>query len=134
MPEFTPPAGSGSGGDPSPLTTKGDLYGYDTDNNRIPVGTDGHVLTADSAQALGVKWAAAPGSSPNTLDQAYDQGGAGAGRNIIVDSGAVVMGTGTTSNNAALELTQLDVTNNPNALVITNQGSGKAIEIVQPQG
>lgn len=41
----------------SPLTTKGDVYGYSTTNARIPVGTDGQVLTADSAQALGVKWA-----------------------------------------------------------------------------
>lgn len=41
----------------SPLTTKGDVYGYSTTNARIPVGTNGQVLTADSAQALGVKWA-----------------------------------------------------------------------------
>lgn len=41
----------------SPLTTKGDIFGYSTTNARIPVGTDGQVLTADSAQALGVKWA-----------------------------------------------------------------------------
>ncbi len=47
----------------SPLTTKGDLYGFDTANNRIPVGSNGQVLTADSTQALGVKWAAG-GSSP----------------------------------------------------------------------
>ena len=47
----------GGGGDSSPLTTKGDLYGFDTDNARIPVGSDGQVLTADSAQSLGVKWA-----------------------------------------------------------------------------
>jgi hypothetical protein len=40
----------------SPLTTKGDVLGYSTDNARIPVGTDGQVITADSAEALGVKW------------------------------------------------------------------------------
>jgi hypothetical protein len=45
-------------GSASPLTTKGDLYGYDTADARIPVGTNGHVLTADSTQTLGVKWAA----------------------------------------------------------------------------
>lgn len=40
----------------SPLTTKGDLYGYSTTNARIPVGTDNYVLTADSTNALGVSW------------------------------------------------------------------------------
>jgi hypothetical protein len=40
-----------------PLTTKGDLFGYDTGNARIPVGANDTVLTADSTQALGVKWA-----------------------------------------------------------------------------
>jgi hypothetical protein len=45
-------------GGSSPLTTKGDLYGFSTVNARIPVGTNGFVLTADSTQALGVKWAA----------------------------------------------------------------------------
>src|SRR6185437_13052191 len=43
-------------GSSSPLTTKGDLYGFSTTNARIPVGSDGQVLKADSSQALGVKW------------------------------------------------------------------------------
>ena len=41
-----------------PLTTKGDLVGFDTVPDRVPVGTDGNVLTADSTQPLGVRWAA----------------------------------------------------------------------------
>ena len=41
----------------SPLTTKGDLWGYSTTDARVPVGANGTVLTADSAQSLGVKWA-----------------------------------------------------------------------------
>ena len=41
----------------SPLTTKGDVLGYSTANARIPVGSDGQVLTADSTQTLGLKWA-----------------------------------------------------------------------------
>lgn len=49
--------GSGS----SPLTTKGDLYGHSTVDARIPIGTDTYVLTADSAQTLGLKWAAPGG-------------------------------------------------------------------------
>lgn len=43
----------------SPLTTKGDVWGYSSADARIPVGTNGQVLTADSTQTLGVKWAAA---------------------------------------------------------------------------
>lgn len=38
----------------SPLTTKGDLFGYSTLDARIPVGANGKVLLADSAQTLGV--------------------------------------------------------------------------------
>jgi len=52
--------------DQTPLTTKGDLFGFDTADARIPVGTNGHVLVADSTQSLGVKWAA-PSSGALTL-------------------------------------------------------------------
>lgn len=45
----------------SPLTTKGDILGFDTAPNRVPIGTDGWVLTADSTQLLGLKWAASAG-------------------------------------------------------------------------
>ena len=43
------------------LTNKGDLHGYSSSNTRIPVGSNDTVLTADSSEALGVKWAAASG-------------------------------------------------------------------------
>lgn len=59
---------SGTPSGTSPLTTKGDLYGYDVAGDRIPVGSDGQVLTADSTQALGVKWA---GASTGALVQLY---------------------------------------------------------------
>jgi hypothetical protein len=41
---------------PSPLTTKGDLFGFDTDVARIPVGLPGQILAADPAAAAGVRW------------------------------------------------------------------------------
>lgn len=47
----------------SPLTTKGDVWGYSTLDARIPVGANDTVLTADSTQSLGLKWAAAPSPS-----------------------------------------------------------------------
>jgi hypothetical protein len=42
----------------SPLTTKGDLYGFSTVDARIPIGANDTVLTADSGETLGLKWAA----------------------------------------------------------------------------
>jgi hypothetical protein len=50
------------GGGSSPLTTKGDLYTYSTTDARLAVGTNGTVLTADSAEATGLKWVAAAGT------------------------------------------------------------------------
>ena len=49
------------GGGASPLTTKGDVYGFSTTDARIPIGANNTVLTADSTQALGLKWAAPAG-------------------------------------------------------------------------
>ncbi len=46
-----------AGGLQLPLTTKGDLLVFDTAHTRLPVGGNGTVLTADSAQTPGVKWA-----------------------------------------------------------------------------
>lgn len=53
------------GGTPSaasPLTTKGDVYSYSTGDARLGVGTNGQVLTADSAEATGLKWATVSGA------------------------------------------------------------------------
>lgn len=41
----------------SALTTKGDILTYDTAPNRLGIGSNNQVLTADSTAALGVKWA-----------------------------------------------------------------------------
>jgi hypothetical protein len=46
----------------APTTSKGDLIVHNgTTDIRLAVGTDNHVLTADSSVAAGVKWAAAGG-------------------------------------------------------------------------
>lgn len=55
--------GGGGGGGSSPLTTKGDIYTFSTVNDRLPVGNNGQILSADSTQATGLKWIAAPNSA-----------------------------------------------------------------------
>ena len=40
----------------SPLTTKGDLYTYSTDNARLAVGANGETLVADSSTSTGLRY------------------------------------------------------------------------------
>jgi len=59
---------SGGGGISSPLTTKGDLFTYDTDNQRLGVGTDGQALIADSSEPTGLKWGTVSADNMATAD------------------------------------------------------------------
>lgn len=61
----------------SPNTTKGDITAFSTVNARFPVGTNGHFVVADSAQALGIKYSntlqsAAVGNTPLVVKQFSD--------------------------------------------------------------
>jgi len=66
----SPPGGA------SPLTTKGDLYGFDTGDNRLPIGTDDYVLTADSTADLGVAWKAVAGGGSTPHEEEFATTGA----------------------------------------------------------
>jgi len=74
--------GTGPAG-PDINTTKGDVAGFDTASARIPVGSNGQVLTADSAEALGLKWAA-PAATPTTTEGDIIQRGASADERLAI--------------------------------------------------
>lgn len=55
-----------------PTTTKGDIIAHDGSGNvRVAVGSNDQVLTADSAQAAGVKWAAAAAGGDKVTKHIY---------------------------------------------------------------
>jgi hypothetical protein len=56
--------------DQTPLTTKGDVFTFSTVDARLGVGANGTVLTADSAETTGLKWAA-PAASSGPAFSAY---------------------------------------------------------------
>lgn len=76
-----------------------------------------------------------------SLDQAYDFGGAGAGRAITADTGGVSITSPLASGNVALELTQADnfaclqvtksVGGAGSVMLLTNAGTGIGIDVVQ---
>lgn len=64
--------GSGSWYTGSALTTKGDIYCYSTKNDRLPVGTDGYLLSASSAQGTGLEWIAPSSSSSSVQNRLFN--------------------------------------------------------------
>lgn len=72
---------------PSPLTTKGDIFTHNTtDPDRLPVGTDGQILSADSGETTGLKW----------IDATFG-GGGGGGTKIAIDTTNTTVNSGTST-------------------------------------
>ena len=66
------------------VTTKGDVQGFTTVPARVPVGTDGYVLTADSGASAGVSWQAPGGGGGSVLGAAFfDASGASIGSLVV---------------------------------------------------
>ena len=120
------PSGGGSGGS-SPLTTKGDIFTYDTGDQRLPVGTDGQILSANSATATGLEWIANTGggaSSVRVFDTFTDTNGTlitAHTADLDDTSGGVVE---ITRGGTALTPGSTDIQSNSASLNLDNHGFG----------
>lgn len=96
-------AGSGAVATDTIWDTKGDIAAATAADTatKLAVGTNGQVLTADSAEATGLKWAAAPGSASSIVD--YDE--------VILTSGSLTLNqTAVTTVSASLDMTLTAIT------------------------
>jgi len=97
------------------IDAKGDLL-VGTANDvtaRLPVGTDGYLLTADSAQTAGIKWAAAPVSLPTQTGQS--------GKLLTTDG--TTASWSTTVNGTAIPASKTLVATDSTAYVVPSQTS-----------
>lgn len=107
----------------SPLTTKGDLWGYSSTNARIPVGSNGKVLTANSSATLGVDWETP--SVGGTNYQTVQVNGSAETQEPIID---FIAGTGITLTGAD------DSGNTRTKLTIAASGGSSNYQTVQVGG
>jgi hypothetical protein len=84
--------GTGSGVS-SPLTTKGDLWGFGTADGRVPVGTDGQCLVADSSSAVGLKWGPCGSGAAQDSAVVHNTGNESVGGDKTFSGNIVVQGT-----------------------------------------
>ncbi len=106
--------------DTEPTASRGWMY-YDLSEDGVKVYNNSDwVLLGTSGSAI----------SDNTLDMSYDEGGAGTGKKIEADSGAVEIEVDDTKDNPALHLDCDNTTNDPTAFLIENDAdAANAISI-----
>jgi microcystin-dependent protein len=118
--EFSPPY-------TPPLTTKGDILGYSTTATRLPVGSNGDILTADSTQPFGIAWEAPAATVPSGSIVAF--GGSSAPSGWLLCNGEAVSRTTYANLFAAIGTTYGDgdgstTFNLPNAQGVFLRGAG----------
>ena len=92
------------------VTTKGDIYTYSTRPIRLPVGSNGLALLADSTQATGLNW-----GSPSVGPQVYIQTGTTVGYpgysiTITGGGGAALIGVLDFANTGSVNPMNVDIT------------------------
>ena len=118
--------------DASPLTTKGDVYTFDTGNQRLAVGSNGEVLKACSSTATGLVWGAGGGGA--TATHAYTnqsstsyRGTASAGTGI--DVGIAIATEASGAGEREIYIRKIDANNEGVFTVIHKNGTTVEVQI-----
>lgn len=93
----------------SPLTTKGDILTFDTQNVRLPAGANGQILMVDSTTSSGLKWATINGSG--TVSSVTVDGTAGritSTGSPITTSGTITIDLATVGSSGTFETVTVD--------------------------
>ena len=100
-----------------------------SDTGRIYVRDVGTVTTLFFLDSSGVETSLIAAAAGNSLDGAYN-----AGNTIDVDGNPVTLTVSDTDNNRVLDIVQNDITNDPEAMRLTNTGSGDTLQFVSTGG
>jgi len=106
----------------APTTTKGDLIAFNgTDNVRIAVGSDGQVLTANSATATGLAWQAAGGGFTSGTLMLFQQTAAPTGwtKQTTHDNKALRVVSGSASSGGSVAFTTAFANGSTGATTLT---------------
>lgn len=126
--------------DVTPLTTKGDLFTFDTADARLGVGTNGQTLVADSSTSTGLKWATpAGGGKVLQVVAATVNTTASNSTNTYADTGLTATITPTSATSKILVLVNQNgcsknVSNSANALGIQIFRGATSIALAQNVG
>ena len=121
----------------SPLTTKGDILTFTTVDARLPVGTDGQVLSANSAQSTGLEWIDSTGN-PFSVSQPSTNTNMVSGTTYLVQTGAgsLTMTMPAPANNAYVIIKDRDglantsnITVSPNAAETIDGESSQTLQL-----
>ncbi len=99
----------------SPLTAKGDLFGYSTTQARVAVGNDGETLVADSSTSTGLRYQAPVNANPvlNSAFQVWQRGTSFTGGTTTYGADRWLAYRNTTGSTFSRQVTG-DTTNLPN--------------------